>query len=350
MSRRPLVSDDRTSAKLEVAPETDRCASASWANASASVTVVIATHNRSSYLADLFDALHRQAAPKGGFEVVIADDGSDDDTWAELRQLVALASLPVLALRLTASGGPSRPRNTAAAAARGALLVMTDDDCIPDPGWVQAHAVAAAAGVAQGMTVPTGDRSGTWDRSIEIRRFSGLYETCNLSLPRALFLRLGGFPVLAEAQRGARGFGEDVLLGVAAAREGGKQWVPAAVVRHRWIPGSFTEHLAGRRRLAGFPMLLREAPDLRELMYQQVFLTRRTAAFDTAALSVVTAATTRRLLPAVGSLPWIVLAVGEARRRPGRPVVWRMAQAAVADTVAAASLVRGSIRHRRLLL
>ena len=335
---------------MALAADVDRCASAAWASAQTAVSVVVATHNRRSYLAELFDALQEQAAPPGGFEVVVADDGSQDDTWPELQRLVAVASIPVLALRLTPSGGPSRPRNTAAAHARGSLLVMTDDDCLPDSQWVWAHAAAAGGGVAQGMTLPTGERAGTWDRSIEIRRFSGLYETCNLSIPRDLFLRLGGFPVLAGARPGARGFGEDVLLGVVAAREAGQQWVPDAVVRHRWIPGSFNSHLAGRRRLSGFPMLLREAPELRGLMFRRVFLTRRTAAFDVATGALATAVASRRLLPALGTLPWVALALTEARRRPGRPIGWRVAQAAVADAVAAASLVEGSIRHRQLLL
>src|SRR5881397_1234872 len=100
---------------MAVAPELDRCAGTAWANAAAEVSVVIATHNRCGYLPDLFDALHAQLPPPGGLEVVFADDGSDDATWSELQRLVASASVPVLALRLSASGGPSRPRNTAAA-------------------------------------------------------------------------------------------------------------------------------------------------------------------------------------------------------------------------------------------
>lgn len=345
-----MVSEPSAAGAIAVAPELDRCTNEAWGGPPPAVSVVIATHNRRDYLAGLFEALGRQAIAPGVFEVVIADDGSTDDTWPELQRLVAAATMPLLALRLAASGGPSRPRNTAAARARGALLVMTDDDCLPDPQWVSAHASAADGGVAQGMTLPTGARSGTWDRSIEIRRFSGLYETCNLALPRELFLRLGGFPVLAGAKSGARGFGEDVLLGVAAARTAGTRWVPDAIVGHRWIPGSFRDHLAGRARLAGFPMLLQQAPELRALMYRKVFLTRRTAAFDTAAVGVAAAALSRRWAPALAVLPWAALVSAEARQRPGRPLGWRVAQSAIADAVAAAGLVRGSLRHRRLLL
>lgn len=332
---------------------TASCRSRSWDGAAPAVTVVVATHNRASFLPDLVAALEDLQPPPGGLELVIADDGSTDATWPQLREHVAATRLPALALRLRPSGGPSVPRNTAAAHARGALLALTDDDCLPDPGWVTAlvSSLAGGAGIAQGATLPVdGGRVGAWDRTIAVRPLSGLWETCNLGVRASVFAELGGFPVRAALRRAARGFGEDVLLGAAVARRAGGVAAPAAVVRHRWLPGSYRDHVAGRRRLVGFPMLVREEPELRERLWSRWFLTRRTATVDLALGALVTARLTRRPVAAVAALPWLATAARDARDRPGRPFGWRLAQVLVADLVAAASLAEGSVRHRTPLL
>jgi glycosyltransferase involved in cell wall biosynthesis len=326
--------------------------SRTWSGAAPAVSVVVATHDRAGFLGDLLTALEELEPPPGGFEVVVADDGSTDGTWAELERLAAQTPLPLLALRLAASAGPSVPRNTAVTRCRGRLVALTDDDCLPEPGWLRAlvAALAGGGGVAQGRTVPLGHRTGPWERSIDVRRPSGLYETCNLALSRELFVRLGGFALLPTLGRAPRGFGEDVLLGAAAARAAGAVWAGDAVVRHRWLPGTFRQHLAGRRRLVGFPLLVRELPELRQQLWHRAFLTRRTAAVDAAVLGVAVAAARRRWTPALAALPWLVLAVQEARSRPGRSLPCRLAQTAAADAVALASLAEGSVRHRRPLL
>lgn len=326
--------------------------STAWAGAVPAVSVVLATHNRAGYLSELGKALEALQPPPGGFEVLIADDGSTDDTWPVLQQLASTSRMAFLALRLAPSGGPSVPRNTASVQARGRLLAFTDDDCLPEPSWlVRLAAGAEGTGVAQGRTLPTtGGRSGPWDRTIEIVGLTGLHETCNLALTRERFVRLGGFPALSVVRRSMRGFGEDVLLGAAAAREAGAVFVTDAVVRHRWVPADYRAHLAARRRLVGFPLLLTRVPELRERMLHGVFFARRTAAVDLGLLGLGLAVLTRRWGPVVAAAPWVAFAAGDARHRPGRPLAVRVAQEMVADTVAAASLVEGSVRSRTPVL
>lgn len=47
-------------------------------------------------------------------------------------------------------GGPGAARNDGARAAQGELLAFTDDDCLPDPGWLRALCAASAPGTMVG--------------------------------------------------------------------------------------------------------------------------------------------------------------------------------------------------------
>ena len=334
---------------MKVGDVVARAHSATWPAAAANVSVVVATHNRSSYLDGLFDHLGRQTVD---VEVVIADDGSTDDTWQRLQQITDATTLPVLALHLEHTGGPSVPRNTAASHARSDVLAVTDDDCLPEPDWAGAIASAVRTGVAiaQGRTVPVGPRPGPWDRTVAVEEPSWLFETCNLGFDRDRFLELGGFPVLEVLEHLPRGFGEDVVFGALAARSGGFRWAPDAIVRHRWIDTTYAGHLRGVRRLSGFPWLAREVPEVAERLVGGVFLSRRTLEYDAAVAAVLAAALTRRPLLAVGALPWVRQVLAGARRRPGQPMAVRVAQEAASDTVGLVALVSGSLRHRRLVV
>src|SRR5690242_11686886 len=126
---------------MECSDVVARVESPHWSTATAEVSVIVATHDRADYLPGLLGGLAAQTA---AVEVVIADDGSTDTTWDRLVDATRTTDLPVLALRLVHAGGPSRPRNTAASYARAPVLAITDDDCLPEPGW--AASLAAAVG------------------------------------------------------------------------------------------------------------------------------------------------------------------------------------------------------------
>lgn len=104
-------------------------------------SLVIPTRNRARFLARTLAALHGQR--ERGFEVVIADDGSDDDT-----RDVALGFRAELELRYIrrAPVGIAAARNAAIRAARGEVLILCDDDRVADPGYVADHLAAHAAG------------------------------------------------------------------------------------------------------------------------------------------------------------------------------------------------------------
>lgn len=330
-------------------PVVDSATSSSWGGPSRAA-VVVSTHGRSGYLRGLLQALDAQTA--AGFEVVVVDNGSPDETWQVLSTWAARTTLPALVMRVAFCDGPAVPRNTAVARTTAPVLAFTDDDCLPARGWLDALLPALAdPGIAavQGRTHPeAGGWGGPWRRSLTVETVTGLCETANLACRRADFLAAGGFP--SRRLLTGRAFGEDVLLGAALARRGDVVLREDAVVEHRVLPGSYRDFLRERHRLGGFPLLARAVPELRSRVFAGVFLSRQTAVVDLGVAAVTTAALTRRPAVALAALPWAVASWRTAAGRPGRPRAVRAAQVAAGDAVGLAGLVEGSARARRLLL
>ncbi len=321
------------------------------------VTVHVPTFDRSSFLSTLVERLASQSLAAERFEVVVVDNGSSDDTWEVLRDLVARTHLRMTACRLHTNVGPAGARNVAVSVSRAPLLAFTDDDCLPAPGWLEAVLAAAAGGadVVQGRTEPdpSRDGAGAWARTIRIVEPTPLFETCNIAYRRQAFAAAGGFDEsdAISARPGGRAFGEDVLLGTAVLAAGGHRvFAGDALVHHRYLPAGYEDHVREMRNLAGFPALARRCPPLADALWHRWFLTRETAAFDLAALAVVATVLSRRARWLAGSLPWFGLAVGRTRNHGGRSTAVRLAQLAFVDAAGALSLIEGSIRHRRLVL
>ena len=82
----------------------------------------------------LIEALDREAASLSGLvEVVVLDDGSDDDALAaRIRATLADRALPGRFVRLSHNVGRSRGRNRLATHARGEWFLFMDSDMLPD--------------------------------------------------------------------------------------------------------------------------------------------------------------------------------------------------------------------------
>lgn len=96
-------------------------------------SVIIPTRHRPDALARCLAALAELEYPGDLFEVIVVDDGGRtplEPTLALFRER--------LSVRLVQQphGGPGSARNSAAAEARGQLLVLIDDDCLPEPTWL----------------------------------------------------------------------------------------------------------------------------------------------------------------------------------------------------------------------
>lgn len=97
-----------------------------------SVSVIVPTYNRGDLLREHTASVLAQDYPS--FELICVDDGSKDDTREVLEECRAMDSTRVQVLRIE-DGGPGPARNAGVAAAKGDMLLFTDDDVlVPESG------------------------------------------------------------------------------------------------------------------------------------------------------------------------------------------------------------------------
>lgn len=100
------------------------------------ISVVICTRNRAATLCEALSHYQLLIACEP-FELVIVDNGSTDHTQ-EVIQSAQATWLPVIAT-ICSQPGLGRAREHGRQIASGDYLIFTDDDCYPDPGFVEAY-------------------------------------------------------------------------------------------------------------------------------------------------------------------------------------------------------------------
>lgn len=102
------------------------------------VSIVINTYNNPGHLERSLAAYVRQTYRN--FELVIADDGSKDDTRDIIRRFRATSGLSVRHLWHEDNGfRRSRIVNKCIVAAKGEYIICTDGDMLPRRDWIEAH-------------------------------------------------------------------------------------------------------------------------------------------------------------------------------------------------------------------
>lgn len=110
------------------------------------LSVVITTYNWSKALQAVLQALSQQVTTQQ-FEVVIADDGSAEETAKLIQNFKVKFSVPLQHVWQPDQGfRAARIRNQAILAAKGEYIVFLDGDCIPRQTFVQQHARLAEIG------------------------------------------------------------------------------------------------------------------------------------------------------------------------------------------------------------
>jgi GT2 family glycosyltransferase len=116
-------------------------------------SVVIPTFRRPERLEACLRALAQLDYPRHLYEVVVVNDGTEN---APREVVENFASQVKITLLTQPHAGPAAARNTGARAATRKFLAFTDDDCVPDAGWLSAFARRLAAApdmMVGGLTV-----------------------------------------------------------------------------------------------------------------------------------------------------------------------------------------------------
>jgi glycosyltransferase involved in cell wall biosynthesis len=309
----------------------------------AEISVIVPARDAEATIGRTLECLAAQEGV-GDHEVLVVDDGSSDRTREIVREAPG-----VVKLLTQEAEGPAAARNRGVAAAAGSALAFLDADCFPEPDWLAAGVRALErADVVQGHVRPDPDADlGPFDRSLWITYEVGLYETASLFVRRETFDRTGGFEEWLKPEIG-KAVAEDVWFGWKARRLGARTtFAGDALAHHAVFQRGGRDYVQERRRLRYFPAMAAKAPELRDhFLYGRVFLNRRTAAFDVALAAAAAAAVRRSPWPLLAALPY----AGIVAKR-GRPYGPKVAAVDVcADLVGFASLLRGSLRYRSLVL
>ena len=319
---------------------------------SIAVSVVVASHRRHLRLRWLLNALEEQTLDRARWELIVVHT-YDEQMAARILDSHPLSDAGVLRHMSVepGTGSPSKQRNVGWRAARGELVAFTDDDCRPEPDWLErmvAAAERAPGTVVQGRTRPDPlEREvlrAPHVRTLKIEPINPYKQASNILYPRELLDRLDGFDERAIA-------GEDVGLWLRARRLG-TNIVPApdAVVSHaiesHTLPGIVRQNLKWRH----LAYLARRHPEFRDEFPLRIFWDADHLRTSAALVGVLGAR--RRPLLATLALPYGRQSLD--RRGPGatRRVIAaiEMPGQAVRQVAEVLGMAVGAVRHRTLIL
>ena len=155
------------------------------------ISVVVPTCHRNDLLALCLDCLAPgvQTLPAAQYEVIVTDDGSRSTAEQMVRE-----HYPWVKWTAGPRQGPAANRNHGAKLAQGEWLAFTDDDCLPQTGWLEAFAAAIEHGVFvyEGKTTCiAGVHSPLQQAPINLT--GGWLWSCNMMIQADTFRAMQGF-------------------------------------------------------------------------------------------------------------------------------------------------------------
>jgi glycosyltransferase involved in cell wall biosynthesis len=173
------------------------------------VSVVISTFNRQRLLVELLEALSTQTLAKDAFEVIVVDDGSKEPVAPALQKLATPYPLRVIT---QANAGVAAARHRGIEAAAHEIIVVTDDDMLVPPSFLEEHRRAHLAGHTVVLGHIGEDEALLAEKPLfermhaeQLKKFVARYRsdpravkgvhvcTGNVSFRRSEYLRVGGF-------------------------------------------------------------------------------------------------------------------------------------------------------------
>jgi glycosyltransferase involved in cell wall biosynthesis len=218
-----------------------------------SISVIISTRNRASYLPACLRSLATQQGELA-YEVVVVDNGSEDATPELLARWCR--EHPEFRSTREERAGLSRGKNAGIRMARAPLLLFTDDDVVVPPGWIRSYAEFFSRHpldtiVVGGPIIPVpAEDLGAWPSWLDNRALIDLRKLdhggerelqppdyvfgANMAVPATVFSRLGLWNEDLGNTPTDRSTYEDTELQDRVWAAGGSVWFcPETPIQHR---------------------------------------------------------------------------------------------------------------------
>ncbi len=102
------------------------------------VSVIVPIYNAQAELPGLIKSLAEQTYPSESHEILLVDNGSNDQSRLLMKQLIRPYDRPFRLLVESANRGSYAARNLGLSEAKGELIAFTDVDCRPIKTWIEA--------------------------------------------------------------------------------------------------------------------------------------------------------------------------------------------------------------------
>ena len=216
---------------------------------SLSISVIIPTYNRNDLLIKCLDCLNpsAQIMPAFDYEFIVTDDSKNNGAKKLLQE-----QYPWVRWVEGPKKGPAANRNNGVKLSKGEWLVFTDDDCLPQPGWLNAYYEVINKSndilVFEGCTDAERPKQ-RFDEEAPINLKGDNLWSCNFAINRELFNSAGGFdetfPYAAM---------EDIDFHVRIKAIASISFIPQAYIIHPWRKiepfKSFKKHLKSHKHFA----------------------------------------------------------------------------------------------------
>lgn len=215
-------------------------------------SIIICTHNRADMLQQTLPLVCRQESPGDKFEVIVIDNASTDRTRQVVNEVRDTFQFPIK-YHFEPKIGLSYARNSGINLVEGEFVIFTDDDAIPQPGWLeniikpfQNSSVMAVGGDVEPVW-PDGEPPAWLSAGLQpylgITRFYHKEDTdsyypnlpfgVNIAFRKNAVRKAGGFSCDLGRNGNSLLSGEETELCIRLAKAGGKiVYTPGAVVKH----------------------------------------------------------------------------------------------------------------------
>jgi len=158
------------------------------------VSVIVVTRNEGRNLPTLMTALVNQDYPRELYEIIIADDDSEDNTQELITRFLNLG-VKVIYLRIPGREGVISPKKNALekaiATSSGEIILTTDADCIVPLTWMSSMVEAFADGVSM-VAGYSRTKLPSWEKASLLQKYEHFDFACT-------YLVLGGGYTLGKS-------------------------------------------------------------------------------------------------------------------------------------------------------